>query len=93
MMIKNKNNNEKNEDGIIPTRVESVKTVEDTKPELPIIRGSMVKFTGTKSYSGLDIPQYSNQEYTVKEISNDRVVLATHGEIVAAVNIKDCVKL
>ena len=94
--MKLKNNNEEENEVIIPTRAEEVEQVEDKKQEsqpLPIVRGSKVRFIGTKSYSGLDISQYQNKNYKVKEISNDRVVIADGADIIAAVNIKDCIKL
>jgi hypothetical protein len=70
--------------------VEQPEPVEEKKPESPIVRGSMVRFVGTKTYSGLDLSSYAGKEFRVKELSEDRVVLAAKGEVVAAVNIKDC---
>ena len=69
------------------------KVTREETPALPIVRGSMVRFNGTKSYSGLDLSQYSGKEYRVKEISGDRIVIAEGANVVAAVNIKDCQKI
>lgn len=70
--------------------VEQPEPVEEKKSESPIMRGSMVRFVGTKTYSGLDLSSYTGEEFRVKELSEDRVVLAAKGEVIAAVNIKDC---
>lgn len=90
-MIKMKDEKEE-----IKPEIEEITTPEpqsEEKKVLPIMRGSIVKFTGTKSYSGLDLSKYSNGEYIVKEISDDRVVIAEGANIIAAVNIRDCVKI
>lgn len=73
--------------------VEEEVTNSEVITDMPIKRGSRVRFIGTKSYSGLDIPQYQNKEYKVKELSDDRVVLAEGANVIAAVNIVDCVKI
>lgn len=75
---------------VVKAPVEQPEPVEEKKPESPIVRGSMVRFVGTKTYSGLDLSSYTGEEFRVKELSEDRVVLAAKGEVVAAVNIKDC---
>ena len=99
--MKLKNNNEKENNieqeeqpQLLAESIQSQPQSEEVKaPDLPIRRGSTIKFIGTKSYSGLDISQYKDKKCKVKEISGDRVVIADGANIIAAVNIKDCVKI
>ena len=107
-MMKMKNNNEDKKEEFIPFSEAEPPVIlgeqpvmenkiasepEVKKEELPIRRGSTIKFTGTKSYSGLNITQYQDKICKVKEISGDRVVIADGANVIAAVNIKDCVKV
>lgn len=59
---------------------------------LPTIRkGIKVMFTGTKSYSGLKLADWThNAMFDVIEVSGDRVVIGKGTAVTAAVNIKDC---
>lgn len=60
----------------------------------PITKGSKVKFTGTKSYSGIKLASWTkNSTFDVIEVSGDRVVIGKGTAVTAAVNIKDCQKL
>ena len=53
-----------------------------------------VKFTGTKSYSGLKLADWThNAIFDVIEISGDRVVIGQGSAVMSAVNIKDCEKV
>lgn len=65
------------------------------KPEsTPIIKGSKVKFTGTKSYSGITLASWTkNFIFNVIEVSGDRVVIGRGTAVTAAVNMKDCKKV
>ena len=59
-----------------------------------IIKGCKVKFTGTKSYSGIKLASWTtNSVFDVIEVSGDRVVIGKGTAVTAAVNMKDCVKI
>ena len=59
-----------------------------------IIKGCKVKFTGTKSYSGINLASWTkNSIFDVIEVSGDRVVIGKGTAVTAAVNIKDCVRV
>lgn len=62
------------------------------KYELPAIRkGVKIMFTGTKSYSGLRLADWTNGAvFNVIEVSGDRVVIGKGTAVTAAVNAKDC---
>ena len=63
----------------------------DTKT---IRKGSKVKFTGTKTYSGITLASWTkNATFDVIEVSGDRVVIGKGTAVTAAVNIKDCQKI
>lgn len=56
-----------------------------------IRKGSKVKFTGTKSYSGISLASWTkNYIFDVIEVSGDRIVIGKGTAVTAAVNIKDC---
>ena len=56
-----------------------------------ITKGSRVKFTGTKSYSGIRLASWTkNSIFDVIEVSGDRVVIGKGTAVTAAVNMKDC---
>ena len=60
----------------------------------PIVKGSKVKFTGTKSYSGIKLASWTKGDiFDVIEVSGDRVVIGKGTAVTAAVNMKDCVKI
>ena len=57
----------------------------------PIIKGSKIKFLGTKTYSGIKLADWTYGEiFDVIEISGDRVVIGKGTAVTAAVNIRDC---
>ena len=59
-----------------------------------IVKGCKVKFTGTKSYSGIKLASWTtNSVFDVIEVSGDRVVIGKGTAVTAAVNIKDCVRV
>lgn len=59
-----------------------------------ITKGSKVKFTGTKSYSGINLASWTKgSTFDVIEVSGDRVVIGKGTAVTAAVNIKDCKKI
>lgn len=59
-----------------------------------ITKGSKVQFTGTKSYSGINLASWTkNYIFNVIEVSGDRVVIGKGSAVTAAVNIKDCQKV
>lgn len=59
-----------------------------------ITKGSRVKFTGTKSYSGINLSSWTkNSIFDVIEVSGDRVVIGKGAAVTAAVNMKDCQKV
>ena len=54
-------------------------------------KGSKVMFTGTKSYSGIKLADWTNGAiFDVIEVSGNRVVIGKGTAVTAAVNIKDC---
>lgn len=56
-----------------------------------ITKGCKVKFTGTKSYSGITLASWTrNSIFDVIEVSGDRVVIGKGTAVTAAVNMKDC---
>ena len=59
-----------------------------------ITKGSRVKFTGTKSYSGIKLASWTHGDiFNVIEVSGDRIVIGKGTVVTAAVNIKDCEKI
>lgn len=53
-----------------------------------------IKFTGTKSYSGIPLASWvHNAIFDVIEVSGNRVVIGKGSSVTAAVNIKDCQKV
>ena len=59
-----------------------------------IIKGCKVKFTGTKSYSGIKLASWTtNSIFDVIEVSGDRVVIGKGTAVTAAVNMRDCVRV
>lgn len=65
-----------------------------TSTSSAITKGCKVKFTGTKSYSGIALASWTkNSTFDVIEVSGDRVVIGKGTAVTAAVNIKDCQKL
>ena len=59
-----------------------------------IVRGCKVKFTGTKSYSGIKLASWTtNSVFDVIEVSGDRVVIGKGTAVTAAVNMRDCVRV
>ena len=59
-----------------------------------IRKGSKVKFTGTKSYSGIKLASWvTGSIFDVIEVSGDRVVIGKGTAVTAAVNINDCQKV
>ena len=64
-----------------------------SKPPV-ISKWDRVKFTGTKSYSGLKLADWvHNSVFDVIEVSGDRVVIGKGSAVTAAVNIRDCQKV
>ena len=60
-------------------------------PGEDIVRGCLVKFLGTKSYSGIPLDSWTHGYiFNVIEVSGDRVVIGKGQAVTAAVNIKDC---
>lgn len=79
--------------------VEVMEEQPEVKPEVPvakpepvkITKGKKVMFTGTKSYSGLRLADWTNGTiFDVIEVSGDRVVIGKGTAVTAAVNAKDC---
>lgn len=63
-------------------------------PAPAITKGSRVRFTGIKSYSGIRLAAWThNDVFNVIEVSGNRVVIGKGSVVTAAVNIKDCVLL
>ena len=59
-----------------------------------IVKGCKVKFTGTKSYSGIKLASWTtNSVFDVIEVSGDRVVIGKGTAVTAAVNMRDCVRV
>ena len=71
-----------------------IKAAEPTPASNPIVKGCKVKFTGTKSYSGIKLASWTkNSIFDVIEVSGDRVVIGKGTAVTAAVNMKDCVRV
>lgn len=69
---------------------EIVAPVEKPEP-VKITKGKKVMFTGTKSYSGLRLADWTNGAvFDVIEVSGDRVVIGKGTAVTAAVKAKDC---
>lgn len=65
-----------------------------TPAPAPITKGCKVKFTGTKSYSGINLASWTkNSIFDVIEVSGDRIVIGKGTAVTAAVNIRDCQKV
>ena len=59
-----------------------------------IKKGSKIKFTGTKSYSGIKLADWTKGYiFDVIEVSGDRVVIGKGTAVTAAVNMRDCVRV
>ena len=59
-----------------------------------IVKGCKVKFTGTKSYSGIKLASWTtNSVFDVIEVLGDRVVIGKGTAVTAAVKMKDCVRV
>ena len=59
-----------------------------------IKKGDRVRFTGTRSYSGMKLASWThNDVFDVIEISGDRVVIGKGNAVTSAVNIRDCQKV
>ena len=72
------------------TVLTSYKTVDQDYVHAPRAN-EKVMFTGTKSYSGLKLADWTNGAiFDVIEVSGDRVVIGKGTAVTAAVNIKDC---
>lgn len=57
----------------------------------PITKGDRVRFTGTKSYSGIKLASWTHNDiFNVIEVSGDRVVIGKGTAVTAAVNARDC---
>ena len=57
----------------------------------PITKGCRVRFTGTKSYSGIPLASWTHGDiFNVIGVSGDRVVIGKGSAVTAAVNIRDC---
>lgn len=62
-------------------------------PTPAIQKWDKVRFTGTKSYSGIKLADWTyNAIFDVIEVSGDRVVIGQGSAVTAAVNIRDCEK-
>ena len=71
-----------------------IKAAEPTPASNPIVKGCRVKFTGTKSYSGIKLASWTKDSiFNVIEISGDRIVIGKGSAVTAAVNIKDCIRV
>lgn len=69
-------------------------TEKPKKKEDPIVKGCKIKFNGTKSYSGIQLAEWTKgYVFDVIEISGDRIVIGKGTAVTAAVNIRDCKKL
>lgn len=59
-----------------------------------IKKGDRVRFTGTRSYSGMKLASWThNDTFDVIEVSGDRVVIGKGSAVTSAVNIRDCQKV
>ena len=68
-----------------------IKAYSSTASTGTIRKGSKVKFTGTKSYSGIKLADWThNSTFDVIEVSGDRVVIGKGTAVTAAVKMSDC---
>ena len=68
-----------------------IKAYSSTVSTGTIKKGSKVKFTGTKSYSGIKLADWThNSTFDVIEVSGDRVVIGKGTAVTAAVKMSDC---
>lgn len=71
-----------------------IRLADETIVAPSITKGSKIKFTGTKSYSGITLASWTtNSIFDVIEVSGDRVVIGKGTAVTAAVNMKDCIKI
>ena len=71
-----------------------IRAAEPTPAPTQIVKGCKVKFTGTKSYSGIKLASWTtNSVFDVIEVSGDRVVIGKGTAVTAAVNMRDCVRV
>lgn len=69
-------------------------SIKPAQTPVTITKGSKIKFTGTKSYSGIKLASWvTDSVFDVIEISGDRVVIGKGTAVTAAVNISDCQKV
>lgn len=67
------------------------KPTTSTTTKNSIVKGSRVRFTGTRSYSGIHLAAWTHNDiFNVIEISGDRVVIGKGTAVTSAVNVKDC---
>lgn len=80
---------------VLGSRYGEVQNEINKKATVPVLhRWDKVKFTGTKSYSGLKLADWThNAVFDVIEVSGDRIVIGEGTAVTAAVNIKDCKKV
>lgn len=56
-----------------------------------IIKGTKIRFTGTKSYSGIKLADWTHNDiFNVIEVSGDRIVIGKGSAVTAAVHARDC---
>ena len=71
-----------------------IRAAEPTPAPTQIVKGCKVKFTGTKSYSGIKLASWTKGDiFDVIEVSGDRVVIGKGTAVTAAVNMRDCVRV
>ena len=64
------------------------------EPAKTIKKGDRIRFTGTRSYSGMKLASWThNDVFDVIEVSGDRVVIGKGNAVTSAVNIRDCRKV
>lgn len=81
------------EDEPVPTPAPTPKP-KPVQPDNTIRKGDRVKFTGTKSYSGIALASWTkNHIFNVIEVSGDRIVIGQGTAVTAAVNAKYCKKV
>lgn len=81
---------------VLGSRYDEVQNkINQSSKKTPVLhRWDKVKFTGTKSYSGLKLADWThNAVFDVIEVSGDRIVIGKGTAVTAAVNIRDCKKL
>lgn len=78
----------------VTNRDSSKPAVSVAEEKVVIKKGDRVRFTGTRSYSGMKLASWThNDVFDVIEVSGDRVVVGKGRAVTSAINTRDCQKI